>query len=317
MKSVLVRFTGWACAASVVLAAGGATAGASGGAGDEHGSAKLTRPDRSDDALRLLREGNQRFIDGKPMHPNTDVFRIADTGEHGQHPFAAILTCADSRLGVERLFDRGMGDLFVVRVAGNVGDANQAGSIEYACEHLGTQVVVVLGHTRCGAVKAAVDGVQAGKNIGSLLDNIAPAVTATRTAHPHLSGSELVDAAVKQNVWQSVEDLMKGSAMLRGMVERGQVKVVGAVYDVTTGRVEWMGAHPTMAAVLRSCAEMEATAQTMSDMPAAGAASEPKNAEKPAATRPTPAARPAASKPVTPRHDETPERKPAHASHPH
>lgn len=222
--------------------------------GGVHGgaaAAAAAKPNMADHALRMLKEGNERFVEGKAVHPNTDVFRVADTGGNGQHPFAAIVTCADSRVAVERLFDRGVGDLFVVRVAGNVCDPNQNGSVEYACEHLGTQLVVVMGHSKCGAVKAAIAGVDAGKNVGSLLDNIAPAVAQVKGEHPGLDGEALVDAVVRQNVWQGIEDLFKGSAAMRELAGSGRVKVVGAVYDVTSGAVEWLGSHPAQVGLLK------------------------------------------------------------------
>jgi len=228
-----------------------------------------TKVNLCDHALRLMEEGNERFVAGKSVHPNTDVFRVADTGGHGQHPFAAVLTCADSRVAVERLFDRGVGDLFVVRVAGNICDPNECGSVEYACEHLGTQLVVVMGHSKCGAVKAAVElgGGECGKNLGSLLDNIGPAVKAVREAHPELAGDQLVGAVVRENVWQGIEDMFKSSTSMREMVERGSVKVVGAVYDVASGKVEWLGQHAAQAGLVKGEAATASSAAT-TDRPA-------------------------------------------------
>lgn len=224
--------------------------------GDPHASpaaapALSARPNLADHALRMLQEGNDRFMAGKCNHPNTDVFRIADTGGNGQHPFAVVVTCADSRVPVERLFDRGVGDLFVIRVAGNICDPNEAGSIEYACEHLGSQLVVVMGHSKCGAVTAAISGGDAGKNINSLLDNIAPAVQSVRAAHAALAPADLVDAVVHENVWQSIEDMYRSSESMRELVSSGAVKVVGAVYDIQTGRVDWMGQHPMQTALVK------------------------------------------------------------------
>lgn len=287
------------------------------GASDAAATAGTPRSNLSGHALRLLQEGNQRFIDGKPIHPNTDVFRIGDTGERGQRPFAAIVTCADSRLAVERLFDRGVGDLFVVRVAGAIGGPNQTGSVEYACEHLGTQLVVVMGHTRCGAVTAAVEGAEAGRNIGSLLSSIAPAVEATRSRHPRLSGDELVEAVVRENVWTTIESMMTGSTTLRDLLTAGRVQIVGAVYDVASGRVEWMGVHPSQTALLASAPESGAAAAPAESrtepLPAEKAAAAKPAAEKPA---PTPA-KPAAAKPAASPTGKAGEHAPAHASTPH
>ncbi len=276
------------------------------------------RPNLADHALRMLQEGNERFVAGRSTHPNTDVFRVADTGSNGQHPFASIITCADSRVAVERLFDRGVGDLFVVRNAGNICDANQAGSVEYACEHLGTQLVLVLGHTRCGAVKAAIAGGDAGANIGSLLDNIAPAVQTIKSSHPSLAGDDLLDACIRENVWRTIADLYGTSQTVREMVSKGTVKVFGAIYDVSTGRVEWMGQHPMQGALLRAAESAQpALSAPVAEKPASAGAppaadkprAEKPGAEKPGFIKPTPGA---ARKP-DPHGDE----KPAPTSHGH
>lgn len=279
-------------------------------------AAPVARVDLIDHAMRLLMEGNQRFVDGRSNHPNTDVFRIADTGERGQHPFAAIVTCADSRVPTERLFDRGVGDLFVVRVAGNISDPNQTGSIEYACEHLDTRLVVVMGHTHCGAVKAAVEGADGGPNIRSLLENIVPAVQATRAKHPQLTGEALYAAVVRENVWESIEDMLKGSSIMREKVLRGEVRIVGAVYDVETGRVDWMGSHPAQSGLLLEPAAPVTAAAEPTTEPKAPAASTSTPAGKPAAPSTansgTPRRVPPAPKPATTEHEA-----PAHAAHPH
>lgn len=283
------------------------------------------KPNLSEQALRLLQEGNERFLAGKPLHPNTDVFRIGETGEHGQHPFATIVACADSRVAVERLFDRGVGDLFVVRVAGAIGGPNQSGSVEYACEHLGTQLVVIMGHTKCGAVKAAIAGGNAGRNIGSLLECIAPAVQTTRDKHPDLNGEELNDAVVRENVWTTIEDMLRGSAMMREFVSDGRVRIVGAVYNIETGRVEWMGTHPALAGLLKSADAPEAAKTETETKPEAKATEKPAAAKptgekpaptaaKPSSVKPTPSAqKPAESKPA----DHEQSHAPSHASTPH
>jgi len=311
----LMLIVGTACLLPATLCGAAGLANPPASAGTPSASSKV---DLTDHALRLMQEGNQRFTEGKSVHPNTDVFRIGDTGEHGQHPFAAIVTCADSRLPVERLFDRGVGDLFVVRVAGNIGSANQAGSIEYACEHLGTQLVVVMGHTKCGAVKAAVAGADAGKNIGSLLQHIIPAVQTTRAKHPELTGEALVDAVVRENVWETIEDMLKSSSILREKIVAGDVRMVGAVYDVENGRVEWIGMHPAQAGLLRTRTE-ETTTVASAEKPAMPMP-EIKPTEKPAPSKPTNApAKPTAAKPVAPvskpsgDHNDAP----AHAATPH
>lgn len=195
-------------------------------------------------ALTVLRDGNARWVTGHTQSPKTDAATRRETAENGQHPFATILTCADSRIPVERVFDRGIGELFVLRVAGNVVSETEAGTIEYGVEHLHTPVVVVMGHTGCGAVKAACAGGAAHGNVRFLIGEIEPAVRRTATMHPSLEGDELVAAAVRENVMQSMFDLLATSDSLRSAVDGGTVRLVGAVYDLGTGKVEWIGEHP-------------------------------------------------------------------------
>lgn len=216
-------------------------------AGDE---AVADEPRSAEEALTLLREGNQRWMDGNPQNPQTGIMRRKMTADAGQKPFAVVLTCADSRIPVERVFDRGVGEVFVTRVAGNVSGPHEAGTIEYALEHLGAPVLVVMGHSKCGAVKATVEGGHATPNIESLIEEIKPAVERAKKLNPTLEGAELVEASVRENVWQSVFDLYKSSPMLVEMVRSGKVKVVGAVLDISTGRVDWMGEHPWQEAIV-------------------------------------------------------------------
>ncbi len=196
-----------------------------------------------DESLLRLQEGNARFVGGRSTHPNTNRSRIADTFLNGQHPFATVIACSDSRVPVERLFDQGVGDLFVIRVAGNVCATDEIGSIEYGVDHLGTPLMVVLGHSDCGAVTAVATEAELHGSIPSLVDNIQPAVAEARRLHPGLHGKELVPEAVKVNVWQSIDDLFKSSPATRKRVAEGKLRVVGAVYDISTGSVEWLGQH--------------------------------------------------------------------------
>lgn len=198
----------------------------------------------ADTALAILTDGNQRWVTGHTQNPSSDESARRETAEHGQHPFATILTCADSRIPVERVFDRGVGELFVIRVAGNVVAETEAGTIEYGVGHLHTPVVVVMGHTGCGAVKAAVEGAETHGNVRFLIGEIEPAVRRAATVHPSAEGEELVNAAVHENVMQSMFDLLATSESLRSAVDNGTVRLVGAVYDIRTGEVEWIGAHP-------------------------------------------------------------------------
>jgi len=200
-----------------------------------------------DQTIKLLKNGNQRFVTGHSNHPHTDKSRFyqAGTENQGNHAYATVITCSDSRVPVERVFDAGIMDIFVIRVAGNVCDTDEIGSIEYGLAHVNTPVLVVLGHTQCGAVTAVTNAVQGNghkleRNIPALVDNIQPAVERTIQANPHLQGSELIEAGVEENVWQSIQDLFRESPSTRMLVKSGKVKVVGAIYDVGTGNVRWL-----------------------------------------------------------------------------
>jgi carbonic anhydrase len=197
-----------------------------------------------DDALGKLKAGNARYVSGVVQHPNQDQKRRSATATEGQHPFATVLGCSDSRVPVEVLFDSGIGDIFVIRVAGNVVDVDEAGSIEYAVDHLGTPVLVVLGHTQCGAVTAVAQKAEVHGNIRPLVANIQPAVATARKMHPELAGDAIVSEAIKANVWQAIADLFKSSPVTVAKVKAGNLKVVGAVYNIDSGAINWMGAHP-------------------------------------------------------------------------
>jgi carbonic anhydrase len=200
-----------------------------------------------DTALKMLQEGNGRFTSGTVKRLNQGAKQRVQTAEKGQKPFAVVLSCADSRVPVEVLFDRGIGDIFVVRDAGNIATTTDIGSIEYAVDHLGSPLVVVMGHSKCGAVTAAVQGGEAPPNIKAIVDFIAPAVTTAKTASPDKSGDALVAAAITANIWQAMADIYKNSPMLREKVKDGKVKLVGAAYDIKNGKVTWMGPHPQQA----------------------------------------------------------------------
>jgi methyl-accepting chemotaxis protein len=204
----------------------------------------------SSEALAQLQAGQTRFVAGSPTHPHQDSGRRSEIAGT-QAPFATVLTCSDSRVPPEILFDQGLGDLFVVRVAGNVADTDEIGSIEYGAGHLHTPLLVVLGHTGCGAVKAVLEHAQVHGSIPDLVDNIGPAVEKARGSAP---GAALFAEAVKLNVWQSIDDLFQRSAEIRELVKNGQLKVVGAVYDLATGAVQWHGEHPEQARLLAKSA---------------------------------------------------------------
>lgn len=198
----------------------------------------------ADEAFSMLMEGNARWVSNRVDAPATSPERRGATSSGGQHPFATIITCADSRLPVERMFDRGVGELFVTRVAGNIAGPSETGTIEYGVGHLHTPLLVVMGHARCGAVAAAASGARVHGQVAGILAKVAPAVDRARRQNPSLKGDELVAAAVKENVWQTVFDLLKQSDDLRTRVRQGELRIVGAVCELSTGHVEFMGEHP-------------------------------------------------------------------------
>lgn len=205
----------------------------------------------AEEALKRLKEGNDRFAAGKSVHPNADAQRRELVAAQGQRPFVTILACSDSRGPVELLFDQGIGDLFVVRVAGNVCNVDETGSIEYGVDHVGTPLLVVLGHTGCGAVTAVVMGGEVHGSIPKLVAGIRPAAAKAGQANPHLHGKELVPAATEFNVWQSIDDLFKRSSIIRRHARDGKVKALGAIYDLPSGKVKWLGEHPETARLLK------------------------------------------------------------------
>jgi carbonic anhydrase len=198
----------------------------------------------ADESLRLLKEGNARYVGGKLKHPHQDRARRALTAAQGQHPLATVLTCSDSRVPAEIIFDQGIGDIFVVRVVGNVAATDEVGSMEYAVDQRGAPLLVVLGHTQCGAVGAVLDDTKLPPNIANLLGPIKPAVDKAREANPQAAKAELLKAAITGNVWQAVEDMLRLSPIIREKVREGKAQVVGALYDIDSGQVQWLGPHP-------------------------------------------------------------------------
>ena len=198
--------------------------------------------------LALLQEGNERFVSGSLKHPNTDAAHRLATAIDGQEPFVTVLACSDSRVPVELIFDRGVGEIFTIRVAGNVADTDEIATIEYGVGHLNTPLVVVMGHTRCGAVTAVVKGVELDGLLPQLVDNIKPA--ADRARHEGGEESVIIANAIKANVWQSISDLLRRSTVVRKELEAGSVSVVGAIYNLETGTVEWLGEHPDQKNIL-------------------------------------------------------------------
>ncbi|MBG0778299.1 MAG: carbonic anhydrase [Desulfovibrionaceae bacterium] len=198
-------------------------------------------------ALKVLRDGNERFREGRALNPRTrtDRLRLAASGDQADYALATVLACSDSRVPVSRVFDVGIMDVFTVRVAGNVVRTDEAGSIEYGLAHVRTPLLVILGHTRCGAVAAVTDALQGHgheleRNIEPLLAPIRPAVARVLADNPSLRGAALARAATEANVWQALHDLFLQSPATRRLVASGAVKAMGAVYDVGTAEVHWL-----------------------------------------------------------------------------
>ncbi|MCP4584301.1 MAG: HAMP domain-containing protein [candidate division Zixibacteria bacterium] len=203
-----------------------------------------------DKAYSLLKEGNKSFYSEQAQHPNLLGDRRYQTTTGGQHPFATVITCSDSRVMPEMVFDQGVGDVFIIRVAGNVCDVDEVGSIEYGVDHLGTPIMVVLGHSNCGVVTAVVTNAEVHGSIPPLVDNIIPAAEKTKHEHADLQGKDLVPYAVSNNVWQSIDDLFKSSPVTRERVSAGKLMVIGAVYHIEDGKIEWLGEHPEQTRLL-------------------------------------------------------------------
>jgi carbonic anhydrase len=226
-------------------------------------NARANRPSPSK-ALNMLKEGNERFASGKSIHPNTDPARLAQAAreDQGDHAYATVIACSDSRVPVERIFDAGIMELFVIRVAGNVCNEDGAGSIEYGLCHVHTPLLVVLGHTKCGAVTTVSEALQGRShplecNIPPLVNTICSAVRRAARNHPEAAGDELVSFAVEENVWQSIKDLLMNSPAVRGLFKEGTVMIVGAIYDIGSGRVKWLPSEN----VDRILADVEASPQ--------------------------------------------------------
>jgi len=185
-----------------------------------------------DEARQLLIDGNERFTSGKPLSKDLSSTKREDLMRNGQHPFAVIVSCSDSRVPPELLFDQALGDLFVVRVAGNVVTPVELGSIEYAVEHLKTPLVVVLGHEECGAVTAAVQGGETHGSIGAIIEKIKPAVDQAKAMK--LSGQELIEMSTELNMQNALRDISKSPIIKEG-VEVNHVKMIGIKYDLDEG----------------------------------------------------------------------------------
>jgi len=192
------------------------------------------------EALSRLKLGNERFVKDRSLFARTTSDRLKETTESGQNPFAAVLTCSDSRTPPEYIFDQGIGDIFVVRVAGNVCDSIGLGSIELGVKHCGASLVVVLGHRNCGAIAMAVDGEFITDSIDEILEKIIPSVREIREIEPEIDRDTLIDEAAKLNVRNTKEEILKKSDTLAEKEKSGELQILSAYYDIETGKVEWL-----------------------------------------------------------------------------
>ena len=189
-------------------------------------------------ALELLKDGNKRFVNN--LKVNRHLLQQANETSDGQHPFAVILSCIDSRTSAELIFDQGLGDVFSVRIAGNIINEDILGSMEFGCKVAGSKIIVVLGHTKCGAVKGACDHVEMG-NLTALLSKIRPAVDDedTITQNRNSNNTEFVEKVSVINVKRTVKSILQRSPILKEMIEKGEIGIVGGTHDITTGQVSF------------------------------------------------------------------------------
>ena len=192
------------------------------------------------DAFNLMVDGNKRYIDAQSE--GVDLSSLRNDSVNGQNPHSIVLSCIDSRVVVEQVFDQALGDIFVARVAGNFANTDIVASMEYACAVAGSKLIIVLGHEACGAVKAACDKVELG-NITSLLSNITPAVDQVKgsISSPHdSSNTTFVNAAIEENVNQTIDQIRSMSPILKDLEDNGQIQFKGGVYKLASGIVEWL-----------------------------------------------------------------------------
>ncbi len=190
-------------------------------------------------ALELLKEGNKRFVNN--LKANRNLLQQANETSDGQHPFAIILSCIDSRTSAELIFDQGLGDIFSVRIAGNIVNEDILGSMEFACKVAGSKIIVVLGHSKCGAIKGACEHVEMG-NLTALLSKIRPAVEdeLETTDYRSCDKNEFVESVAVRNVRRSVKAIMERSLILSDMIKNGEIGIIGGIHDITSGQVTYL-----------------------------------------------------------------------------
>lgn len=188
-------------------------------------------------ALEYLKEGNKRFLQGKTL--SRDFLKQVKETSTGQFPYATILSCMDSRTPSEIIFDQGLGDIFNIRIAGNIADDDIIGSMEFGSEVVGSKLILVMGHTDCGAIKGAIDNVRLGK-LSGLLEKIKPAINSVKTDGERNSGNKtFVEMVTKENVLKAIKLIRDRSAILKRMENKGELKVIGGIYNTSTGEVEF------------------------------------------------------------------------------
>lgn len=202
-------------------------------------------------AIEQLKNGNKRFVDNKKV--SRDLLQQVKETSAGQYPFAVILSCIDSRTSSELIFDQGIGDVFNIRIAGNFQNEDILGSMEFACKAAGSKVIVVLGHTRCGAVKGACDDVKLG-NLTALLSKLKPAVEAEKTekSERNSKNSDFVEKVASLNVRLTNKQILKNSPTLKDMIEKGEIALIGGMYDVETGVVDFYDNEIVTAETIKS-----------------------------------------------------------------
>ena len=201
-----------------------------------------------DIALQILREGNERFM--KNLKTNRDLLEQVNETAEGQSPFATILSCMDSRTSAELIFDQGLGDIFSIRIAGNVLNEDILGSMEYATQVIGTKLLLVLGHTRCGAIMGACDGIELG-NLTQLLEKIEPAILneTETTSNRNAANPGFVKNVTELNVINTIERIRHESPIISQLETEGRIKIMGGIYDVETGKVNFLDMAAKSAAV--------------------------------------------------------------------
>jgi carbonic anhydrase len=190
------------------------------------------------EALDVLIDGNRRFVDN--LKVNRNLLQQVNETRESQHPFAVIISCMDSRTSAELIFDQGLGDIFSIRIAGNVINDEILGSAEFGCKVVGAKIIVVLGHSGCGAIRGAIDRVELG-NLKSVLQRIQRAIP-TNSGFAMESPAQKMQMVTENNVRQGINDILNGSRIIAGLQQEGKLKVVGAIYDIATGVVRFLSA---------------------------------------------------------------------------